>query len=67
MERLRDVPRHEGLFGLLGYASRGLIWAPYAAEALAAMLEGEPVPLENKLARALDPARFMLAGRKRHS
>ncbi|HEU4851146.1 MAG TPA: FAD-dependent 5-carboxymethylaminomethyl-2-thiouridine(34) oxidoreductase MnmC [Telluria sp.] len=67
MERLRDVPRHEGLFGLLGYASRGLIWAPYAAEALAAMLEGEPVPLENKLARAVDPARFMLAGRKRHS
>ncbi|MFD2365531.1 FAD-dependent 5-carboxymethylaminomethyl-2-thiouridine(34) oxidoreductase MnmC [Pseudoduganella sp. GCM10020061] len=65
MERLRDVPRHEGLFGLLGYASRGLIWAPYAAEVLAAMLEGEPVPLENKLARALDPARFLLAGRKR--
>lgn len=64
MERLRDVPRHDGLFGLLGYASRGLIWAPYAAEALAAMLEGEPVPLENKLARALDPARFLLAGRK---
>lgn len=66
MERLRDVPRHEGLFGLLGYASRGLIWAPYAAEVLAAMLEGEPVPLENKLARALDPARFLLASRKHH-
>ncbi|HEY1042476.1 MAG TPA: FAD-dependent oxidoreductase, partial [Telluria sp.] len=66
MERLRDVPRHAGLFGLLGYASRGLIWAPYAAEVLAAMLEGEPVPLENKLSRALDPARFLLAGRKHH-
>lgn len=65
-ERLRDVTRHPGLFGLLGYASRGLIWAPYAAEVLAAMLEGEPVPLENKLARAIDPARFLLAGRKRH-
>lgn len=65
-ERLRDVPRHPGLFGLLGYASRGLIWAPYAAEVLAAMLDGEPVPLENKLARAIDPARFLLAGRKQH-
>jgi tRNA 5-methylaminomethyl-2-thiouridine biosynthesis bifunctional protein len=28
LERLRDVPRHPGLHGLLGYASRGLIWAP---------------------------------------
>jgi glycine/D-amino acid oxidase-like deaminating enzyme len=35
-ERLRDVPRHPGLYGLLGYASRGLIWAPLCAELLAA-------------------------------
>jgi tRNA 5-methylaminomethyl-2-thiouridine biosynthesis bifunctional protein len=38
-ERLRDVPRHPGLYGLLGYASRGLIWAPLCAELLAAQLE----------------------------
>lgn len=66
MERLQDIARHPGLYGLLGYASRGLIWAPYAAELLAARLEGEPVPLENKLARAIDPGRFLLAGRKQH-
>lgn len=68
-ERLRDVPRHPGLYGLLGYASRGLIWAPLAAELLAAQLEGEPLPLEMALVDALDPARFVLRARRnsRHS
>lgn len=65
-ERLRDLPRHPGLYGLLGYASRGLIWAPLAAEVLAAQLEGEPVPLERPLAEALDPARFMLGRARKH-
>ncbi len=66
VERLRDVPRWPGLYGLLGYASRGLIWAPLAAELLAAQLEGEPLPLEASLVRALDPARFLLKdGRRR--
>ncbi len=60
LERLRDMPRQPGLYGLLGYASRGLTWAPLAAELLAAQLEGEPVPLENALAQALDPARFLI-------
>ncbi|WP_229520327.1 MULTISPECIES: FAD-dependent 5-carboxymethylaminomethyl-2-thiouridine(34) oxidoreductase MnmC [Massilia] len=63
-ERLRDVPRHPGLYGLLGYASRGLIWAPLAAELLAAQLEGEPLPLEMALVDALDPARFVLRARR---
>lgn len=63
-ERLRDVPRHAGLYGLLGYASRGLIWAPLAAELLAAQLEHEPLPLEAALAAALDPARFLLKARR---
>jgi tRNA 5-methylaminomethyl-2-thiouridine biosynthesis bifunctional protein len=63
-ERLRDVPRHPGLYGLLGYASRGLIWAGWAAELLAAQLEGEPLPLEASLVDALDPARFVLRARR---
>jgi tRNA 5-methylaminomethyl-2-thiouridine biosynthesis bifunctional protein len=63
-ERLRDVPRHPGLYGLLGYASRGLIWAGWAAELLAAQLEGEPLPLESALVDALDPARFVLRARR---
>jgi len=63
-ERLRDVPRHPGLYGLLGYASRGLIWAGFAAELLAAQIEGEPLPLESSLVDALDPARFVLRARR---
>jgi tRNA 5-methylaminomethyl-2-thiouridine biosynthesis bifunctional protein len=63
-ERLRDVPRHPGLYGLLGYASRGLIWAGLAAELLASQIEGEPLPLESSLVDALDPARFVLRARR---
>jgi len=63
-ERLRDVARHPGLHGLLGYASRGIIWAPLAAELLAARLEGEPLPLDMSLVDALDPARFVLRARR---
>jgi tRNA 5-methylaminomethyl-2-thiouridine biosynthesis bifunctional protein len=63
-ERLRDVPRHPGLYALLGYASRGLIWAGWAAELLAAQIEGEPLPLESSLVDALDPARFVLRARR---
>ncbi len=55
------LPGDEGLYGLLGYASRGLIWAPLMAELLAAMLEREPLPLPRDLVAALDPARFRAA------
>ncbi len=64
-ERLREIARHPGLYGLLGYASRGLIWAPLAAELLASQLDGDPLPLEAELATALDPARFLLRARRR--
>ncbi len=64
VERLREVARQPGLYGLLGYASRGLIWAPLAAELLASQLEGDPLPLEADLATALDPARFLLRARR---
>jgi tRNA 5-methylaminomethyl-2-thiouridine biosynthesis bifunctional protein len=63
--RLRDVPRLPGLYGLLGYGSRGLIWAPFAAELLAAHLDGGPLPVESELAAALDPARFLLKAHRR--
>ena len=65
---LADFPRLPGLHGLLGYASRGLIWAPLAAELLACQLEGEPLPLGRDLTALLDPARFALkAVRKSNS
>ena len=64
-ERLRDLARHPGLYTLLGYASRGLIWAPLAAEILACQLEDEPLPIEATLAAALDPGRFLLKQRRK--
>lgn len=65
LEHLRDVPRHPGLYGLLGYASRGLIWAPLMAELLVCQLEDAPPPLEATLVAALDPGRFLLKQRRR--
>ncbi len=58
--QLKDVPRQPGLYGLLGYASRGLVWAQQLAEALVCQLEGEPMPIETDLLNAVDPARFAL-------
>lgn len=63
--RLRDVPRLPGVYSLLAYGSRGLVWAPFAAELLAAMLEGEPLPAPREQAAMLDPARFALKAYRR--
>jgi tRNA 5-methylaminomethyl-2-thiouridine biosynthesis bifunctional protein len=65
LEFLADVPRHPGLHCLLGYASRGLIWAPLMAELLVSRLEDSPPPLEASLIDALDPGRFLLKQRRR--
>jgi tRNA 5-methylaminomethyl-2-thiouridine biosynthesis bifunctional protein len=65
LEQLADVPRHAGLYGLLGYASRGLIWAPLMAELLVSQLDNTPPPLEAALVDALDPGRFLLKQRRR--
>jgi len=55
-----------GLFGAFAYGSRGLLWASLAGELIASMLEGEPLPVERKLAAAIDPERFSIrAGRKK--
>jgi tRNA 5-methylaminomethyl-2-thiouridine biosynthesis bifunctional protein len=64
--KLKDLARFPGLYSLLGYASRGLIWAPLAAEFLASQLNGEPLPIEADLAAALDPARFLLKKQRRN-
>jgi tRNA 5-methylaminomethyl-2-thiouridine biosynthesis bifunctional protein len=46
------------VYGAFAYGSRGLIWAALAAELIAAELEGEPLPIEGKLADAMHPQRF---------
>jgi tRNA 5-methylaminomethyl-2-thiouridine biosynthesis bifunctional protein len=55
----------EGIYGAFAYGSRGLIWAALAAELIASELEGEPLPLEGKLADAMDPGRFARRARAR--
>lgn len=48
----------DGVYGAFAYGSRGLLWAALAAEIIAGELEGEPLPVESALIRALDPDRF---------
>jgi tRNA 5-methylaminomethyl-2-thiouridine biosynthesis bifunctional protein len=48
----------EGLCLSSAHGSRGLISAPLAAEAIAAVLEDEPAPVSARLLAALSPARF---------
>jgi tRNA 5-methylaminomethyl-2-thiouridine biosynthesis bifunctional protein len=47
-----------GLYCALGLASRGITWAALAGEAIASGLEGEPMPVERDLLRAMDPWRL---------
>ncbi|MDY7577290.1 FAD-dependent 5-carboxymethylaminomethyl-2-thiouridine(34) oxidoreductase MnmC [Herbaspirillum sp. RTI4] len=63
--KLSDWPRLPQVYGLLGYASRGVIWSSLAAELLAAQLQGEPLPLPRDLVAALDPARFACKAARR--
>jgi len=54
-----------GLFGAFAYGSRGLLWASLAGEIISGMLEGEPLPVERKLAAAVDPARFSIRAKRK--
>jgi tRNA 5-methylaminomethyl-2-thiouridine biosynthesis bifunctional protein len=54
-----------GVYGALGYGSRGLLWSALAAEVLASELEGDPMPMEGTLLNALDPGRFARRARRR--
>ena len=57
----------EGVYGAFAFGSRGLVWASLAAELIASELEGEPLPVEAALARALDPGRFALRAAARQN
>lgn len=65
-ERLRDLPRHPGLYAVLGLASRGITWAGLAAETLVCEIEQDNLPIGIELQQALDPARFALKRARRH-
>ncbi|AOX99435.1 bifunctional tRNA (5-methylaminomethyl-2-thiouridine)(34)-methyltransferase MnmD/FAD-dependent 5-carboxymethylaminomethyl-2-thiouridine(34) oxidoreductase MnmC [Jeongeupia sp. USM3] len=61
----QQIPRQPGLYGVLGFGARGLSWATLMGELLASQLDGEPLPLEKSLVRAVDPARFLLRALRR--
>ncbi len=54
------IPRTAGLHVISGFGARGLVWSMLAAELLASQIEGGPLPLEQDLCDAIDPARFLL-------
>ncbi len=62
-----DIPvaTHSGLYISTGYGAHGMTGAPLAGEIIAAMIEGEPLPVPQNLSDALAPARFLLRGLKR--
>ena len=57
---LWHVERLPGILVANGFGARGLVWCALAGELIAAQLEAEPLPLEQDLIDALDPARFIL-------
>jgi len=58
-------PLGNGLFAAFAYGSRGMLWASLAGEIIASILEGEPLPVERKLAAAVDPGRFALRAKRK--
>lgn len=61
------LPRATGLYGAFAFGSRGVLWAALGARLLPALAEGDPLPLESDLLRAIDPGRFVRrALRRRH-
>ena len=65
LEQARHVPRVPGLYVLAGLGSRGITWAALMGEVLAATIVGAPVPVAGSLLDAVDPARFVVRGRRR--
>lgn len=60
LDQARLLPREAGLHLLCGLGSRGLTMAPLLAELVAARIAGAPLPLEQELVDAVDPARFLI-------
>ena len=58
--RLRDLPAQSGLWCVLGFGARGIVWSALMADLLLSRLEGEPLPLENDLVDAVNPGRFLV-------
>jgi tRNA 5-methylaminomethyl-2-thiouridine biosynthesis bifunctional protein len=61
-DQARWLPRVPGLFVLTALGARGLTLAPLLGLLVAAQATGAPWPLEQALADAVDPARWLVRG-----
>jgi len=59
------LPAMQGLWVAAGFGGRGLLWSVLAAELIAARLDAAPAPIQQSLAQALDPGRFIRRGLRR--
>ena len=60
LDQARLLPREAGLFVLTALGARGLTLAPLLARLVAAQATGMPWPLEQDLADAVDPGRWIV-------
>lgn len=60
LDQARLLPRERGLFVLTALGARGLTLAPLLARLVAAQATGTPWPLEQDLADAVDPGRWLV-------
>ncbi len=60
LDQARLLPRERGLFVLTALGARGLTLAPLLGRLVAAQATGAPWPLEQDLADAVDPGRWLV-------
>ena len=60
LDQARLLPRERGLFVLTALGARGITLAPLLGQLVAAMASGTPWPLEQDLADAVDPGRWLV-------
>ena len=60
LDQARLLPREAGLFVLTALGARGITLAPLLAQLVAAQASGTPWPLEQDLADAVDPGRWLV-------
>lgn len=65
LSSLARAPRVPGLFVCTALGGRGITLAPLMGRLLAACIAGSPLPLEQRLADAVDPARWALRAARR--
>jgi tRNA 5-methylaminomethyl-2-thiouridine biosynthesis bifunctional protein len=64
-DQVRRWPRLEGLYLCTALGGRGITLAPLLGRLLAAQVAGAPLPVEQSLVDAVDPARWLVRARRR--